>query len=399
MKQGKVFKALLLTLLALFLAGCAETNISCPQVTPTDLGDAGYVKKVNSFLVILDASSSMFMAPKKGVNNDPNDLCNSYPTKFVLAKDLVKLMNQTIPSSLDFIGGMRTFGPKSTADSLVYGMGAYNQADLAAAVDAQAGTGGTSPLSEALIAAGDDLSSSPGELAVIVFSDGEQMGAETVNAATALRYRYGDRLCIYTVHVGEDPAGKDLLDQVASAGSCGFATTADAINSGRGMADFVTKVFLDMDPDSDRDGVRDSMDKCPNTPYGLKVDSNGCPIPAKVAAKVTLQVNFDFDKSDIKPMYHNHLKGVADFMARHPATHIHLKGYTCSIGTDEYNMGLSQRRANSVRSYLVKKFGVASSRIMATGYGEADPVASNATQRGREQNRRVTAVISTMVEK
>ena len=63
-------------------------------------------------------------------------------------------------------------------------------------------------------------------------------------------------------------------------------------------------------------------------------------------------------------------------------------GYTDSIGTEQYNLGLSQRRANAVKEYLVSK-GIAANRIYTEGKGEADPIASNATREGRAQNRRV----------
>ncbi|MGA2468404.1 MAG: OmpA family protein, partial [Thermodesulfobacteriota bacterium] len=81
-------------------------------------------------------------------------------------------------------------------------------------------------------------------------------------------------------------------------------------------------------------------------------------------------------------------KAVA-FVKKYPGTKIRLDGYTDSIGTDAYNMKLSEKRATAVKDYLIKEAGVDSSKITAVGHGEADPVADNKTPEGRAKNRRV----------
>ncbi len=393
MKLGTIAKVAFVSLIVVFMTGCAKNQkITFPTKDLNPQVKSGeYVKKVENFLVIADASSSMFYAVKRTKISDAQILAP--PTKLEEEKALIKQMNQTIPY-IKLKAGLREFGPKTTEKGLIYGMTDYTRQGLADAVDSIKTTGGQSPLSEALVAAADDLGSSSGNIAVIVFSDGEDMGKETVEAAAWLKSLYGDRLCIYTVHIGNSAKGKGLLAQVAAAGGCGFATTADEIMNADGMADFVSKIFFTADGDSDRDGVPDSRDRCPNTPYGLKVDANGCPLPVDGSATITLHVNFDFDKHDIKPMYHDHLKGVADFMKKYPATTIDLKGYTDTSGPEQYNLNLSNRRANSVRNYLIDKFGIDASRLKAKGYGEADPIASNDTREGRIKNRRTMATIT-----
>ena len=99
-------------------------------------------------------------------------------------------------------------------------------------------------------------------------------------------------------------------------------------------------------------------------------------------------VNFDFDKSSIRPDAAVILDEAASMLSEHPSASVNIAGYTDSIGTDAYNQGLSERRAKSVKDYLVKK-GVDGSRLTATGYGETNPIASNATKDGRALNRRV----------
>lgn len=112
--------------------------------------------------------------------------------------------------------------------------------------------------------------------------------------------------------------------------------------------------------------------------------------------KVTLKenmVNFAFDKSDLQPLAKANLDKLADVLINNPDTNINIYGYTDSKGTDEYNLSLSDRRAASVKAYLISK-GIASSRMNTMGMGEASPIASNDTEAGRAQNRRVEFAIT-----
>ncbi len=146
--------------------------------------------------------------------------------------------------------------------------------------------------------------------------------------------------------------------------------------------------------DADHDGVPDSRDKCPDTPRNYAVDEDGCPIPAEdEVARVDLMVNFDFDGSEVKPEYFSEIEEVTDFMRQYPDVVIELEGYTDSRGSEQYNLGLSDRRANAVREVMIDRFNVQANRISASGFGESQPVASNDTDSGRAQNRRVVTVI------
>jgi outer membrane protein OmpA-like peptidoglycan-associated protein len=114
------------------------------------------------------------------------------------------------------------------------------------------------------------------------------------------------------------------------------------------------------------------------------------PKPApKVIDKMTLQVFFDFDKDILTEADLKELPKAVAFVKKYPGAKIRLDGYTDSIGTDAYNIKLSERRATAVKNYLIKEAGVSSSKITAVGHGEADPVADNKTEEGRTKNRRV----------
>lgn len=148
-------------------------------------------------------------------------------------------------------------------------------------------------------------------------------------------------------------------------------------------------------PDTDGDGVCDSADLCPETPKGTVVDAKGCPADKKSDKNDPIQkfedVYFPFDKSELtdyaKGVLDNAAKVISGLTAKFPSLKVDVSGHTDWIGTDGYNQGLSERRANSVKQYLVRK-GVDGGRINTYAYGEARPKATNETDEGRALNRR-----------
>ena len=110
-------------------------------------------------------------------------------------------------------------------------------------------------------------------------------------------------------------------------------------------------------------------------------------------------MEFDFDKDAVRPQYHGDIEKVANFLRAYPKTNGVLEGHTDSIGSEEYNMQLSKRRAESVKKYLVEIFNVDGARLTTVGHGESMPVASNKTDAGRQKNRRVVANIITITVK
>ena len=117
------------------------------------------------------------------------------------------------------------------------------------------------------------------------------------------------------------------------------------------------------------------------------------PAPMKKKVTITLNVQFDSDKAVVKEKYHADVKRVADFMKEFPNTVAEIGGHTDSTASNAYNQKLSEKRANSVRQYIIDKFGIDGSRLTAKGYGEDRPIASNNTEEGKQKNRRVEAVI------
>lgn len=141
-----------------------------------------------------------------------------------------------------------------------------------------------------------------------------------------------------------------------------------------------------VDGDMDNDGVRDSMDKCPNTRPGAKVDASGCEIIESLTINL-VEDEFDFDSATLKPGMEAALTDLADkIKASSGKEMLTIIGHTDSTGPEDYNMGLSERRAQSAASFLE---GLGIENISTKGMGESDPVADNATREGRAKNRRV----------
>lgn len=145
--------------------------------------------------------------------------------------------------------------------------------------------------------------------------------------------------------------------------------------------------------DADGDGVCDGADLCPETPRGTAVDAKGCPTGAggEGADRRFEDVYFAFDRAELtdfsKAMLDNAASVIQKLGEAHPGLKVEVHGHTDWIGTDAYNQGLSERRANVVRDYLQRK-GVDGARISTQAYGETRPKATNDTDEGRALNRR-----------
>jgi len=117
------------------------------------------------------------------------------------------------------------------------------------------------------------------------------------------------------------------------------------------------------------------------------------PTPERMKYCISLNIEYDINKADIRPQYDAEVARVGDFMNKYPTTTAVIEGYTDEVGSDDYNLQLSQRRAESVVKSLVDKFGIAPARLTAKGYGKTRPVTDNASDAAKQKNRRIDAVI------
>ncbi len=350
-----------------------------------------FVKKVDNFIILVDRSGSM---DEKYVGTKTR--------KIALAKSILERMNTMIPE-LGYKGGLNTAAPSTELQALATYSAASYGASIAK-VPTLIGNNPT-PLGVGLGDLEPALKGATGRNAVIILSDGQENAGEgSLKVAAALAEKYG--VCFHTISFADTVNGnQELLDGITNLESCGAGVSAAQLADDAALQKFVKDVFYETagaapvaDPcalDDDADGVNNCIDKCAGTPSDLAVDAKGCPIPEVLKIKV----NFDFDKSDIKAEYHQELADFAAYAKQLPGTVIEIGGHTDAKGSDEYNQKLSQRRANSVRDYLIKNFGMNGKLLTAVGFGESKPVASNDTDAGRAENRRMEAVLKGVFKK
>jgi len=232
---------------------------------------------------------------------------------------------------------------------------------------------------------------------VIVFSDGvptDPIGRDldsekVIAAAQQLKKDWQGELCFHTVQVGNEPGGAEFLSRLANATSCGSSRTLSSVQNVAALQNFEREVFLGAAAtravaaagpgDADGDGVLDDKDECPGTPGGVTPDGRGC--------WVVVGLEFGFDSAKIESRYERHLGDIVRVLSENPGIQLRIDGHTDSKGSEAYNEGLSQRRADSVRAYLVNR-GVGGDRLKTQGFGESRPAASNDSDEGRAKNRR-----------
>ncbi|EKD39964.1 MAG: hypothetical protein ACD_75C00225G0003 [uncultured bacterium] len=340
----------------LFASGCAtQQNVQQPapfKVQP--LAADMWRQKTDNLVFVLDASSSM---------------SHSYDgvEKFAIGRNFLANFNETIPG-LPLKTALRSFGhsPAFSNESTVlnYGLTEYSRSGIAHALASIIPAGGPSPMEKSLRAVADDLRDARGEIAMVLVSDGKDIDNAPLEAARELKAQYGDRLCIYTVLVGYDEGGRALLSSLSQVTGCGEAVNAMDITSGAAMADFVATVLL-------------------------RKAEGALPEMSKAGTWVFKDIKFEIDKAVLMASSYPKLEEIVKILKTHPdIKKVEIQGHTDSTASEAHNMDLSRRRAQTVMKYLQSK-GIAASRMTAKGYGESRPIDTNATDKGKSNNRRV----------
>lgn len=376
----------------LLISGCASQPVSTFETFPAQdlnslVSSGQYIQKTDNFFVLNDSSSSM-TDNYRGTGYPANPSA----TKFAVEKEILNRLNQTIPD-LKLTSSIRSFGfgrclswgftqlnlPPSSHSKSVFGSG----------IDSLTCASGGSPMDSGIEETNNDLSTATGNIAVLILSDG-QVDNDPVPAVKSLKQRYGDKLCVYTVWVGnpEDSEGYATLSQLSDIAGCGFSVNAEQISRPEDMAKFVQSIFLKPGTltssdcsaqDDDADGINNCDDKCPDTLKGAHVNQFGCWI---------VDIKFDDNQSNIKPQYYAELDNAATIIKNNPGINVEIQGHTSSTGKAEYNQRLSERRALAVKRYLSRKTQ-AGQKLGVRGYGLTQPIDTNETEAGRANNRRV----------
>lgn len=346
------FKSIQLTIICtalILITSCTahKTAKVVPESMINDLTPAfnagKYDSKVDGLIVLMDTSSSMA------------ELFEGY-RKFDIAKSFVDHMNQTIPP-IPAITGIRTFGhaPELSSENteLFYGMAPYNREKIKAVVSGVKPPGGPTPMTDAIKAVKTDLEKITGNKAMIIVSDGKDLDDSPYLAARQLQADLGENLCIYTVLVGEDEPGKMLLEKISSISSCGYMILAQNTIGPEQMSGYVADVLLTQASD-----------------IGLGYTR---------AESLTLDnVHFNFDEFTLTPVGKQLLGRHLHKLMHASDIKIVIEGHTSAKGTHAYNQTLSEKRAKTVRDYLVNTGLVAPERLTTIGFGETRPIAVEA---------------------
>lgn len=310
--------------------------------------EAKMVPKVDNFILFPDQSGSMYMT-----------LQSMGETKMVLAKKLLLDMNQLIPE-LGYKGSLYMFAPfKELSPPAVYEREAMGSA-LQTIPEDQAIFGRLTPMGPGIDQLGPVLGGLSGKTAIIVLSDGAaNLGADPVAMARNLYNQYPE-ICFHVISFADTEQGKAInqaINQVG--GNCVFAEGTVLLQDRAALEQFVKDVFYMEEGEAVQEEVM-----------------------------VLRGIHFDFDKYNIKPEWEPVLDEAADVLTANPNIRVIIEGHTDAVGTDAYNMRLSERRAGAVYDYLLRK-GIAANRMSTVGYGESQPKAGNDTAEGRAINRRV----------
>ncbi len=384
---------------SLLSSACATKHAtSYPPFTPELIGknSAGikYTQKTQTLFALVDTFSSI---------NHIYDKANVFESKFTLQKQVLNQINKTIPEGITLHSGLRSFGYGECVNDmygeLLQDIIPHERYTFQHSIDKATCASGRSllgaPLTTAINDTSTDLDKAKGNIALLIISDGDNMSFRAKNAVEALKEKFANRLCIYLVWIGneDEKAGQEFLKELSELSKCGESVSYTEVASSETIGHFVEdmlyeKSALEKVPlalrDTDKDSIFDNNDLCPGTPKGASVNQYGC---------WTINgLEFDYNKASIRKESENLLDVSVQILKDNPYLNIQIEGHTDNRGSDNYNLLLSDRRAASVKSYLIKN-GIGASRLSSIGMGESTPITSNKTDQGRQINRRVVFTI------
>ena len=216
--------------------------------------------------------------------------------------------------------------------------------------------------------------------AIYMLKDGVKGSDNNLATLIGLNYAFGGSKPAPTVQEVEEEVvvdGDDDMDGILnSVDECPNSLSGEIVDA-KGCK---------YDNDSDKDGVLNSVDKCPTTPANQVVDQDGCML------LVNLHINFKTNSYNVDNASQTNIDKFANFLEVKPNYSAKITGYTDNRGKASYNKTLSKKRAEAVKSELIKR-GVQADKIETDGMGENNPIATNSTKEGRAKNRRIEATL------
>jgi OOP family OmpA-OmpF porin len=360
MKKKRV---VLLAILGLIVPALIATQLQAAEIVTEDDVKLRVVRQdhliqiADNAIVLFDASGSMAKPYK-----------NTGMTRMEAAKETLKRGAARVPA-MGFNAGLYLFTPWRTLSR----MQPFNRAEYVRAVDSlpEPRQDVDSPLAEGIMNLDPILAGLRGHTAVFIFSDGtftyeRRFKRYPPTEAKKLADKYDVKFIL--ISSAETEAGKKVLKEIADVNAASRVIPIDWMldrpdyNSG---AIYVVKSTLDLETVTEQKIV------------GIRIDDT----------------HFDLNKATVRPQSYDELDEMGAFLRNNRKAYAVLEGYTDSSGSEEYNLALSRRRAESVAGYLMDNWKIEPFRIVVFWYGELNPVASNDTREGRKLNRRVEAAI------
>jgi OOP family OmpA-OmpF porin len=318
-----------------------------------------FIKTADNFLILFDTSSSMAEYVDKGAK----------VTKYDVARKILKQKLVQLPD-LGYNSGLYTFAPYGE----LYPMGPFDKGRYTSAVDSlPAEPKGPTFLAQSLRKIDPILASQSGKTVVFIFTDGTTDFAGATKDPEDYTQELADKynVCFYMIGDATNVQSEKRLTDMAKANACSrvipFKQFVDNPN-------YITGALYVVKATERIETITETRIS------GLRVGD----------------VLFGFNQTDIMSQYMADLDQLGMFLKKNPNAYALLVGYTDSIGPEEYNLGLSNRRADSVAAYLMSSQGVKQDQIVVNWYGEANPIAGNDTTAGRAQNRRVEVAVGGM---
>jgi len=315
-----------------------------------------FIRTADNFIIMFDSSSSM----KEFINKGTKE------TKYDVVKKILAERQRMLPD-LGYNAGLYLYTPFKE----IYPMGPYDPAKFTAAIEnLPAEPKGRTPLPQGIREIGPVLEKLSGKTAVFIFSDGtfDQVTGVKLPEDYTQELAEKNNVCFYMISSATTWQSEKRLGDMAKANACSRVIPIEAfVNNPEYMTGALYTVRASAVVETTTE--------------------------ARVAGLKAQNGNFDFNKSDLRPAFLSELDEVGTFLQNNPDAYVMLVGYTDSVGSEEYNLDLSLRRANSAANYLTSNHNIDRGRIVVNYYGEANPIASNDTDEGRAQNRRVEIAV------
>ncbi len=348
--------------------GCTAKPL--PPKTPIAVQPApaprGEWRTTEQVIVITDASGTMYAA-------------ETFPEAKALTQSFIAAMPDARQRAATprYEAGVVGFGGKDRVTAPVASFDRQTLATTADQIEIMGsidGRGGETPLYMVFEEVADSIAPDSRRTAIVIFSDGIADFPEvTLASAEALAKSKGN-LCYHGVQVGDDPEGTAFLQRLVGLTPCGSFRSASTLSDAGNIGQFSRVVFMESAP------------PLPAVSAPPPTGADPCKIRVSFGG-----VNFDFNKASLRPEAGPVLEKWSERLSECPSVALQIEGNTDSTGPEVYNMGLSERRALTVRDYLVGE-GIGADRLNPVGRGENYPVATNSTPEGRAENRRVEII-------